>query len=170
MAAPINLVWNGGFETGNFSGWAQSGDNSYTFVDRNWHQNGDYAGTFGPIAGYGYIAQNLYTVAGETYDLSFWIWGTAYGVPDAGITVQWNGATILTSASPTYNTWTQISIPGLVATSDSTLLSLGFRNGPYYYWVDDVSVTGLTSAPEPATFAIVGAALLGLGLLRRRAH
>ena len=57
----------------------------------------------------------------------------------------------------------------VVATGSDTL-TLSERNDPNYLGLDDVSVlpTGPASVPEPASVAILGAALAGLAVIRRR--
>jgi len=65
VASPAfaNLVANPGFETGDFAGWTQSGDTSFSGVDGN-PQSGTFAAFFGPIGGNGFISQDLATMAG----------------------------------------------------------------------------------------------------------
>jgi hypothetical protein len=70
-AAWAGLVTNGGFETGDFSGWTQSGNTAFTGVGSGAH-SGSWGARFGPIGSYGYISQTLATTPGWMYDLSFW--------------------------------------------------------------------------------------------------
>src|SRR5689334_4677324 len=47
--ANANLVANGDFETGDFTGWAQFGDTSFSGVDGTAPQAGSFAAFFGPL-------------------------------------------------------------------------------------------------------------------------
>ena len=107
------------------------------------------------------------------YTLNVWV-GTRYGsgccTGDAGVSffidgVQIGTTGILTSFTP-FNLYT---IPFTVATSGPHTLALTNVSlpGDNTSFVDDVSIAA-TASPEPATFTVIGGALLALGLARRR--
>ena len=73
--AATNLVANGSFETGDFTGWTQFGDTSYTGVtygcfDVGCPTDGSYLAYFGSVYSVGGIEQALGTAAGQ-YTVSF---------------------------------------------------------------------------------------------------
>ena len=72
--AHANIVTNGGFENGNFSGWTQFGDVSFTAVDSGGKvpHTGNFGAYFGP-GGEGGIFQTLVTAAGTSYHAPIFI-------------------------------------------------------------------------------------------------
>jgi len=91
-----NLVANCGFETGDFTDWTLSGDQTDMEVLPAGH-SGCYGAFLGPPGDMGFLAQDLPTAAGEYYDLSFWLRGM--GTPNA-FQVLWNGAIVYRSSQP----------------------------------------------------------------------
>ena len=73
MTPITNIVNNGGFEAGDFTGWTQSGNTGFTGVDSFAANSGNFGAFFGPVESLGYISQTLNTVAGMTYELSFFL-------------------------------------------------------------------------------------------------
>jgi hypothetical protein len=65
--------------------------------------------------------------------------------------------------------WTHYSFSGLVASSNSTLLTFASRNIPDYNGFDNIPVTA--AVPEPETYAMLlaGLALIGAAVKRRKA-
>jgi PEP-CTERM motif len=162
--AQANLVSNGDFETGNFSDWIQSGNGGFTGVSGGGAaHSGSFGASFGPIGSLGFIEQNLATVAGETYELTYWLrhdGGTANNFQ-----VEWDGGLVSSFTNTGGFGYTQFSFD-LVALDASTTLKFGFRQDPAFWSLDDVSV--VASVPEPGTLALFGAALFGLAATRRR--
>jgi hypothetical protein len=66
----------------------------------------------------------------------------------------------------------QLGTATFQATGDSSSLSFGAFDRQQDVILDDISISTNNSdaaqAPEPATLGLVGSALIGLGLLRRR--
>src|SRR5437016_1069609 len=67
------LTVNGGFETGDLTGWTNTGDTSSTAVNNVNPHSGTFALEAGPANGEGFLDQVIPTVAGTAYDVSFWL-------------------------------------------------------------------------------------------------
>lgn len=180
QAAPVNLIQNGDFETGNLSGWSASGNvNAATGVGGNTYFGagpfdggalGFWAAAFnaGDTTPNGVISQTFTTVIGQLYELSF-----DYGVTQGGnqsLTASVAGQDHVAS---TTNTGFDHFSYSFVATSDSTTLS--FTDSPDNNTfsqdglLDNVSVTAAAATvPEPASLALVGLAFAGVAATRRR--
>jgi hypothetical protein len=162
------LVRDGGFETGYFTDWILYGDTIvtgpnggaeiYDAVETPDDPNNSFdvahSGTYGAFLGdssLAILAQNLATVPGQEYLLSFWL-NNPQGGADQQFLVNWNtnGASA-TNTIYFWNeglafTWTNFNYV-LAATSTNTTLQFGAANPPNYFGLDDVSVTVI---PPPA--------------------
>jgi PEP-CTERM motif len=167
--ADPNLVQNGGFETGDFTGWSLSGDTGSAFVSNNNPHSGTFAANFDPVGDYVYLSQDLSTTPGLNYNLIFWhIWVDR---PPADFQVFWNGQLIYDEANFTSYPWTETSINNLLATSGQTELTFGFMasDSQSLWSLDDVSVTPQGTTPEPTSILLLGSGILGIaGILRRK--
>jgi hypothetical protein len=171
-AAQAELVTNGGFETGDFTGWTQFGNQGDTGVDctgRFTPHSGQCVGFFGAIGSTGGIFQTtLATQAGQTYDVSFWYSNLSGGTPNS-FEFNWDGGraevSMVNAAAFGYTQYTA----QLTASGTNTDLRFTIRHDPNFYLLDDVSVVARNNnVPEPGSMALVGLALAGLGAMSRR--
>ena len=160
-----NLVLNGGFETGDFTGWTLTGNTSDTTVDKILPHTGSFAASLGPSPTDGLLSQALPTSPGQIYFLSYWLQNEG-GIPN-DFSASWNGTTIpgsqIVNNDPGFE-YTLFVFRGLAASSGTTTITFAFEHTPAFWHLDDVLV-GVV--PEPATFA-AGLPLLAGLLLRRR--
>lgn len=167
-SAAVNIVANPGFETGDLTGW--------TNTTGSWSV--DLAPTFTAFDGAHYastgctsacdLSQTLATQVGATYTLSFAFnpgegAGPVGSHTEADTMISWNGTAIFDIAGGAQR-WDLITIPDLVATGTSTVLSFDSFQIPAWNGLDDVSVvmTAFGAVPEPATWIML---ILGFGMV-----
>jgi len=185
QAAHANLVVNGGFETGDFTGWTASIDDSWLrvcgpstlglcntpggFQATGAPHSGQYAAVNG-LSGLGGLSQDLSTEAGKTYEVSFWLANCpdyAACAPNA-FKVTWDGVELLALDQADPFAWTHYTFNVQAGDTSSTLAFMGANPGSFYMF-DDVNVVGAGRAlPEPASLALVVVGLGGLMAARRR--
>ena len=166
-SAAVNLVTNGGFETGDLTGWSvnPSGGWFLDFSGLTAFDGAHFAST-GCVNSFCDLTQSLATQAGATYTISFaFNPGADAGIPgdptNAMTRILWDGTPIFAIAGGVEG-WATVTLPAQLATGATTDLTFsGFQN-PSWNGLDDVSVF-LASAPvpEPATWIML---ILGFGL------
>jgi PEP-CTERM motif len=166
-----NLVVNGSFETSDFSGWEQVGDNFFDSVTDAFAAGGPTDGAwhaaFGSVdPGGGGIIQTIATTPGQIYTLSFDL-ANLGGIPNA-FGLYWDSGFLFINED--LGGFDYITLSGdLVATSSSTILGFVFYHEPSFWFLDNVSLVE-SVIPEPATWGmmIAGFGLVGSALRRRR--
>jgi hypothetical protein len=173
-ARATNLLVNGGFEMGDFSGWTTNAARDL-LVEPTGHNglpshSGNYYANFGTFSSqFGTISQSVSDTAGKNYTLNMYLLsdggGTTYGSPLLNeFKVEWNGMIIYDKSNLPASPYTLLSFSVLGTGSDTLTLS-GFDNGssPGALALDDVSLNpSVSSAPEPATLTLAGLNALGL--------
>ncbi len=164
--AHANLIVNGSFETGDFTGWTQSGNTGFSGVECPGAPfagpgDGNCDAFFGPVGSNGTISQTFATVVGQFYTIVFDF------KPDGGTPSFFSalfGSTLLTSRTNPPASPYQVLTFDAAATTPTTTLSFNFRDDPGFLLLDSVSV----SVPEPGTMALLGIGIAGLWWRRRK--
>ena len=161
-ATAQELVINGGFETGDFSGWTQGGQSTLSVVcGPSCAQSGSDGALLSTRTTTGTLSQVLTTVPGQTYDISFWLSNNSLD-PLLSFDFLWGGTTRLSLGAGSGTFPYSLESFNLIATDTSTQIFFEYRNDTGYWLLDDVSVqaTNTNSVPEPATWTLM---LLGFG-------
>jgi len=160
------LVLNGGFETGDFTGWVLSGgeigdnavdDGSFSGI---LPYSGSYLAVLGSSGSLSFLSQTLATTAGAPYTLALWLNSPDGETPNEFL-VSWNGNTLFKEKNVPAIGWTNLQF-SVSATGTSTVLEFGGRDDNSYFGLDAISVR----PPQPgiASARVSGANLVLSGI------
>ena len=162
MPARADVV-NGGFETGDFTGWVQTGDVSFSGIDPFAARSGTYGAFFGPT-NIGGISQSFATVANAPYQVSFAL-SLLDGATPNSFSWSWNGVTqspaLSNSAAFGYTQFSSL----VQAAGSSSTIAFNFRDPQAFFFLDNVVVSAV---PELPVNALMSAGLVLTALLARR--
>ncbi len=167
--AQWGLVANGGFETGDFTGWNVGGNTGYLSVQPNTYSYGAHTGNFyvfyGAVGSDTDLNQAIVDNPGQPYLYSFWLAGDGSGYSD-GIG-EWNGVPVIGVAGTVPNQgYTEYST--IVIGTGLDQIDVLLRNDPSFDALDDVSLIPLGVPDSGSTMAMMSFGLLGLGGVARR--
>jgi sugar lactone lactonase YvrE len=145
----LGLVLNGGFESGDFTGWVEIGDFTFCGIgsDPTVVHSGHYGAELGTVGALSYLSQTLSTVAEQSYVLSFWLDSPDGQTPNEFL-VSWNGTKLFDQTNLGTVGWTNLQFT-VKATNISSVLEFGFRNDPSYFGLDDINVAAVTALLPP---------------------
>jgi hypothetical protein len=165
--AQANLLTNGSFETGDFTGWTVSNNFEDTevvsgpFYVYPAAEDGNYYAVLGPVGSDGTLSQSGSDTPGQALSLTYWLAG--FGDNPSDFDATWDGSVIPGSAVTNFNsgdTYTEFSFD--VTSTGSDTLAFNFRDDPDYMALDNVSLVSSTPVPEPSSLPML---LAGLGLI-----
>ena len=186
-----NIVVNGGFEQGNPTpgvtpiGYSQYGNLGFTGISIGAAHSGMAAYDFGgsQLGGLGFLSQTLSTVAGQGYELSYYLLIPGGGPAeflvnvggDASSGALLGGKTLsdlidppTTEGSGPFPDNYKLMTAFFKADASSTNLIFGAYNNPSFFLLDDISVQPSSGAvPEPSAWALMLVGFGGVGALLR---
>ena len=142
------ILINGGFETGDFTGWTLTGNSGENYVTSaaDFAHSGHYGAALGQAYYLAFLTQMLNTTPGQQYLVSFWLENAAnpYGYTPNQFIVYWNTTNLYSQANLPFMNWTNLQYV-VTATNTNSMLRFEVNDNPYYLGLDDVSVTPLVA-------------------------
>lgn len=176
--ASAQIVADGGFElappattnpplgSGPFSpAWTVTDSSAFTNVGHNpaFAHSGNNHANLGATGVIGSISQSITTMAGQMYQLSFWLANDG-GAPPNSFQALFNSISLVTLTNAANNPAYTLYSYTFTGTGSAALLEFRYRNDDDFWRLDDVSVNAV-GAPEPGATALLGALGFGAVLL-----
>ncbi len=170
------LLQNGGFETGDLTGWILNGNSYVNTVSGRYTYNsgtasnpffttinphsGNYEALLGQPHSQAFLSQNIPTAPGQLYILSLWMDSPDGSKPNE-FSVAWNGNSLYDRSNLPKLGWTKLTFV-VTASGGISTLAIGGRDDPTLLGLDDVSLvpvppvalqTSLGITPNRFTFS-----------------
>lgn len=160
-AASADLIQNGSFETGDFSGWTIVDEvgpmdvTNQTEFGISAYQGSYYAQMFGSLDE---LSQTVSDTANQAMKLTFYLADASLGSVGTFLVYWDNNLLLLRSSAATFG-WTEYTYTVMGSGSDSLYL-IGNQSDSRNFWaIDDVSLVP-ESLPEPSSLALLIPGLL----------
>jgi hypothetical protein len=167
--AKADLVVNGGFETGDFTGWTVNGLGVHVEASGGRGGYAPHTGNFyaalGTFGGLGTLSQTFADTAGQPLTISLWLASNG-GLPNE-FDVEFNGVTLFNQDNIPTQGYRNLVFDVIATGRDRLLISE--RDDPDFLALDEVSANSATPASEPVSASLLGTALLSLVFTRRLA-
>lgn len=178
--ADTNLIANGGFETGDFTGFTQINNaDGDTFVANSgfnaYFSDGNYFAAFGePGPDFAGIEQTVAVTPGDTYQLSFELASDGQSPNEFEVTASSQATPLVDETNTDTSSVFQTQTYDITPTGSSLTLQFLATDAPSYLGLDDVSLTDIspaaaTGTPTPTAFGGGAILLAGVLLCRRLA-
>jgi len=135
---------NGGFETGDLTGWGSDQEGAAVTSDPRYVHSGIYGVQLGTVGSLGHLTETLPTIPGSNYLVSLWLNNTNGASPNE-FKVTWNQSLLYRATNMPSLAWTNIQLTVGASTSND-IFQLAFQQDPQYFGLDDVSVTSIAPA------------------------
>jgi VCBS repeat-containing protein len=146
-----STVVNGGFETGDLTGWTASSSLVHAAFVGNGGEFGNYAAELSPTFTTQTLSQAIATAPGQHYTLSFFIAGDSEAGSNS-ISVEWDGITVLALADVFSGGYVHYSFDVIGdASLSTTSLQFSYADDGIGMHVDEVKVEAASGPPTESS-------------------
>ena len=167
-AGAANLLVNGSFETGDFTGWTETGNLGFTSVTPSGTggyaaEDGNYFVFAGAVGSNNLLSQTFVDTPGALYIAAGYMASNGTIPSEFNIEINGDSNIVVDDSAPQPYTKYAFYFTG----TGLDTFAVSSRDDPSYIALDNFSVTAATAVPEPMSWALMLIGFGGLGAVAR---